>query len=121
LPDKVVSHYLGEVTFVQDLVDMLHRDLSEAFDLIVVDHQLHGGSQLDFPAFLKLLLVVGILLLERFVPGFSLVEVGINFFILFEHGCLYLEGLINLVKGLQSDSFFACCEFLLSVAEVAPI
>ena len=78
-----MSNFLGEVTFVKDLVDVLHRDLSEAFDLLVVDHQLHGGSQLDFPAFLKLLLVVGILLLKRFVPGFSLVETGIDFFILF--------------------------------------
>ena len=107
-----MSDYLCEVTFVKDLVDVLHGDLSEAFDLLVVDHQLHGGSQLDFPAFLKLLLVVGILLLERFVHGFSLVEVGIDFFILFEYGCLYLEGLRNLVKGLQSEGFFAGCELL---------
>ena len=78
-----MSNFLGEVTFVKDLVDVLHGDLSEAFDLLVVDHQLHGGSQLNFPAFLKLLLVVGILLLKRFVPGFSLVEVGIDLFILF--------------------------------------
>ncbi len=83
LPDKIVSNFLGEVTFVKDLVDVLHGDLSEAFDLLVVDHQLHGGSQLDFPASLKLLLVVGILLLKRCVPGFSLVEVGIDLFILF--------------------------------------
>jgi hypothetical protein len=78
-----VSHNLGEVTFVENLGDVLHRDLSEALDLLVVDHQLHGGSQLNFPAFLKLLLVVGILLLKRCVPGFSLVEVGIDLFILF--------------------------------------
>ena len=52
LPDKVVPHYISEVTFVEDLVGVLHRDLSEAFDLLVVDHQLHSGSQSDFPAFL---------------------------------------------------------------------
>ena len=83
LPDKIVSHNLGEVTFVEDLVDVLHGDVSEAFDLLVVDHHFHGGSQLDFLAFLELLLVVGILLLERCVPGSSLVETGIDLFILF--------------------------------------
>ena len=78
-----MSRYLGEVTFVKDLIDMLHGDLSEAFDLPVVEHQFHGGSQLDFPAFLKLLLVVGILLLKRCNPGFSLVETRIDLSILF--------------------------------------
>ena len=62
---------------------MPHRNISEALDLLVVDHQLHGGSQLDLPAFLELLLVVGILLLERCVSGFSFVEAGIDLFILF--------------------------------------
>jgi hypothetical protein len=60
-----------------------------------VDHQLHGCSQLYLPAFLELLLVVGILLLERCVPGFCLVEGGLDLFILFEHGCHYLGGLLS--------------------------
>ena len=111
-PDEVVSHYLGEVTFVKDLVDVPHRDISEAFDLLVVNHQLHGGSQLYLPAFLGLLLVVGILLLERCVSGFSSVEAGIDLLILFEHRYLYLAGLRNLVKGFQSEGFFARCELL---------
>ena len=98
-PDEVVSHYLGEVTFVQDLVDVLHGDLSEAFYLLAVDHQLHGSSQLDFSAFLELLLVVGILLLQRCVSGFSFVETGIDFLILFEHRYLSLAGLRYLVIG----------------------
>jgi hypothetical protein len=88
LPDKVMSHYLSEVTFVEDFGDVPHGDLSKALDLLVVNHQLHGGSQLDFPAFLELLLVVGIFLLERCVPGFCLVEGGFDLFILFDHGCL---------------------------------
>ena len=107
-----MSHYLSEVTFVEDLGDVLHRDFSEALDLLVVDHQLHGSTQLDFLAFLELLLVVGILLLQRCVPGFSLIEGGIDLFILFEHGCLYLKGLRYLVKGFLSEGFFAGCELL---------
>jgi hypothetical protein len=112
LPDEVVSHCLSEVTFVEDLVDVLHGDLSEAFDLPVVDHQLHGGSQLYLPAFLEFLLVVGILLLERCVPGFSLVEGGIDLFILFKHRCLYLEGLTYLVKCFLSEGFFTGCKLV---------
>jgi hypothetical protein len=77
-----------------------------------VNHQLHGGSQLYLPAFLEFLLVVGILLLECCVPGFGFVEVGIDLFILFEHRCLHLEGLRNLVIGLQSEGFFARFELL---------
>ena len=107
-----MSHYLGEVTFVEDLVDVLCRDLSEALDLLVVDHQLHGGSQLYLPAFLELLLVVGILLFERCVSGISFVEAGIDLLILFEHHYFNLAGLRNLVKGFQYEGFFAGCELL---------
>ena len=107
-----MSHYFGEVTLVEDPGDVPHRDISEAFDLLVVNHQLHGGSQLYLPAFLEFLLVVGILLLERCVPGFGLVEAGNDLFILFERHCLHLEGLRNLVKGFQSEGFFAGGELL---------
>jgi hypothetical protein len=83
LPDKIVSDHLCEVTFVEDHIDVLNRDLSEALNLLAVDPKLHGSSLLYFPASLELLLVVGILLLERCVPGFCLVVGGIDLLILF--------------------------------------